>query len=252
MLSHPRIGLALAALVVSGSALPASAQTVDQVVARYLQARGGLERIRAVQSLRFTGKMILGEVETPLVVELKRPHRMRTEFEVQGRTLVRAYDGQKGWTILPLPGLDRPRLMPEDESRDAREQADVDLSPLVDSAAKGYQVQLLGREKLDGRETFRLLVRAADGSERTLLLDTRTALAVQSQENRVMDGKLQEFVTVIGDYRPVAGLVFPHSIEVGPRGGTERQRLTFERIEVNPALDDARFTMPAAEAAGRP
>ena len=67
----------------------------------------------------------------------------------------------------------------------------------------------------------------------------------------MMDGKLQEFVTLIGDYRPVAGLAFPHSIEVGPRGGTERQRVTFERIEVNPALDDARFAMPAAEAGGR-
>jgi outer membrane lipoprotein-sorting protein len=251
MLSHPRIGLALAALGTLAPPLPAGAQTVDQVINRYLQARGGLERIRAVQSLRCTGRMKLGEVEAPLVVELKRPNRMRSEFEVQGRTLVRAYDGQKGWTILPVPGLDRPRLMPEDESRDAREQADVDLSPLVDSAAKGYQVQLLGRQKLDGREAFRLLVRAADGSERTLLLDTKSALAVQSEEKRMMDGQLQEFVTVIGDYRPVAGLVFPHSIEVGPRAGTERQRVTFERIEVNPALDDARFMMPAAEAAGR-
>jgi outer membrane lipoprotein-sorting protein len=251
MLSHPGMRLALAAVVALLASPPAGAQTVDQVIARYLQARGGIEKIRAVQSLRFTGKMKLGETETPLVVELKRPHRMRTEFEVQGRRLVRAYDGQKGWTILPVPGLDRPRLMPEDEARDAREQADVDLSPLVDSAAKGYQVELQGREKLDGRETFRLLVRAADGSERTLLLDTKSALAVRSEEKRMMEGTLQEFVTLIGDYRPVAGLVFPHSIEVGPRGGTERQRLTFDRIEVNPPLDDARFVMPAAEAAGR-
>jgi outer membrane lipoprotein-sorting protein len=224
---------------------------VDQVVARYLQARGGLERIRAVQALRFTGRMTLGEVQAPLVVELKRPHRMRTEFEVQGRKVVRAFDGQKGWTILPVPGLDRPRLMPEDESREAREQADVDLSPLVDSVAKGYQVELLGRERLEAREAWKLLVRAADGSERTLFLDTRSALAVRSEEKRLMDGKLLEFVTVIGDYRPVGGLVFPHSIEVGPRSGAERQQLTFERIEVNPVLDDARFVMPAPEAASR-
>jgi hypothetical protein len=188
-------------------------------------------------------------VETPLVVELKRPLRMRTEFEVQGRRLVRAFDGQKGWTILPVPGLDRPRLMPEDESKDAREQADVDLSPLVDSAAKGYHVELQGREKLEGRDAYRLLVRAADGSERALLLDVRSALAVRSEEKRVMEGALQEFVTLIGDYRPVAGLLFPHSIEVGPRGSPERQRLTFERIEVNPPIDDARFVMPAGNTA---
>jgi len=251
MLSHPRFGLSVAALVALLPAAPAGAQTVDQIIARYLQARGGLARIRAVQALRFTGKMTLGEVQAPLVVELKRPNRMRTEFEVQGRRVVRAFDGQRGWTILPVPGLDRPRLMPEDEARDAREQADVDLSPLVDAAAKGCQVELVGREKLEARETWKLLVRAADGSERTLFLDTRTSLAVRGEEKRTMDGKLLEFVTLIEDYRPVAGLVFPHSIEVGPRSGAERQRLTFDRIEVNPALDDARFAMPGGRAAGR-
>ncbi|HEY7513303.1 MAG TPA: hypothetical protein VIC87_02445 [Vicinamibacteria bacterium] len=249
MPSRARLGVVLAAVATLPPAPRANAQTVDQVIARYLEARGGLQRIRAVQSLRFTGRMKLGEVETPLVVELKRPLRMRTEFEVQGRRLVRAFDGQKGWTILPVPGLDRPRLMPEDESKDAREQADVDLSPLVDSAAKGYHVELQGREKLEGRDAYRLLVRAADGSERSLLLDARSALAVRSEEKRVMEGALQEFVTLIGDYRPVAGLLFPHSIEVGPRGSPERQRLTFERIEVNPPIDDARFVMPAGNAA---
>lgn len=251
MLSHPRFGLSVAALVALLPVPPAGAQTVDELVARYLRARGGLEKIRAVQALRFTGRMTLGEVQAPLVVELKRPNRMRTEFEVQGRKLVRAYDGQKGWTILPVPGLDQPRLMPEDEARDAREQADVDLSPLVDSAAKGYRVELAGREKLEAREAWKLVVRAADGGERTLFLDARSSLAVRSEEKRMMEDKLLEFVTVIGDYRPVAGLVFPHSIEVGPRSGAERQRLTFERIEVNPRLDDARFAMPAAEAASR-
>ncbi len=251
MLSRPRFGLSFAVLVTLLPAPPAGAQTVDQVIARYLQARGGLERIRAVQSLRFTGRMTLGEVQAPLVVELKRPSRMRTEFEWQGRKVVRAYDGQKGWTIVPVPGLDRPRLMPEDEAREAREQADVDLSPLVDSAAKGYQVELAGREKLEAREAWKLLVRAADGSERTLFLDTRTSLTVRSEEKRTMDGKVLEFVTVIGDYRPVAGLVFPHEIEVGPRSGAERQRFSFERIEVNPSLDDARFAMPRAEGASR-
>jgi hypothetical protein len=95
---------------------------------------------------------------------------------------------------------------------------------------------------------FRLTVRASDGSERALLLDTRSGLTVRSEEKRMLDGQPQEFVTLIGDYRPVQGLVFPHSLETGPRAGEERQRLTFEKIEVNPALDDARFAMPAAAA----
>jgi len=141
--------------------------------------------------------------------------------------------------------------MPEDEAREAREQADVDLSPLVDAPAKGYEVELLGREKLETREAWKLLVRGRDGSVRTLFLDTRSHLAVRSEETRMLEGKPQEFVTLIADYRPVAGLLFPHAIEVGPRGGADRQRLTFERIEVNPPLDDTRFAMPSSAAARR-
>ena len=232
------------------AAVPAGAQTLDQLLARYVAARGGLARIRAVSSLRFTGRLTLGDISTPLVLELKRPHKMRTEFEVQGRRAVRAYDGEKGWAILPVPGLDDPRLMPEDENREAREQADVDLSPLVDSAAKGYSIELAGREVRDARDYWRLVVTARDGTARSVFLDPKTCLAVRNEEQRVLEGQLQDFVTVIGDYRLVGGLLFPFLLEVGPRASDERQRVVFDRVEVNPLLDDARFAF--APRAGTP
>jgi hypothetical protein len=226
------------------AAVSASAQTVDQLLARYVTARGGLSRIRAVNALRFTGQLTLGEITTPLVLELKRPHQMRTEFQVQGHRAVRAFDGEKGWVILPVPGLDAPRLMPEDESREAREQADVDLSPLIDSVAKGYAVELAGRETRDDHEYWKLVVKARDGTPRSVFLDPKTYLAVRNEEQRVLDGQLQDFVTLIGDYRPVGGLFFPHLLEVGPKATTERQRVVFEKVEINPLLDDARFAFP--------
>ncbi len=51
-------------------------------------------------------------------------------------------------------------------------------------------------------------------------------------------------MTEVGDYRSVEGLVFPHRIEVGPKGSPDRQRLVIRRIEINPPLDDSRFAMP--------
>jgi hypothetical protein len=67
---------------------------------------------------------------------------------------------------------------------------------------------------------------------------------VQTEERRKVDGQDVAFVTEVGDYRTVSGLVFPHRIEVGPKGSPERQRLVIRRVEVNPPLDDARFAMP--------
>jgi len=219
------------------------AQTVNDVVRRYLDARGGIVKLRSVVTLRLTGTMELPGVSAPFVLELKRPGRMRTEFTVEGRKGIRAWDGRTGWEQLPLPG-ERPRPMGPEEAAEARAQADVDLSPLVDSAAKGYAVELVGRDRLPGGETWKLVVRGGEEPPRTLHLDARTHLVVQTVDRRLVDGQEVEFVTEVGDYRSVGGLAFPHRIEVGPKGSPERQRLVVRAVEVNPPLDDARFAMP--------
>ncbi len=140
--------VAAASLFALGASFVA-AQTVDDVVRRYVEARGGAAKLRAVESLRFTGTMELPEVAAGFVLELERPSRMRTEFVVQGQTGVRAFDGQHAWERLPLPG-EEPRPMAPEEAAEARAQADVDLSPLVDSAAKGFTVELVGRTASPG------------------------------------------------------------------------------------------------------
>jgi hypothetical protein len=83
-------------------------------------------------------------------------------------------------------------------------------------------------------------------------LDARTHLVVQVEDRRNVEGSEVDFVTEVGDYRSVSGLVFPHRIDVGPKGSPERQRLVIERIEVNPPLDGARFAMPGGGPAVRP
>jgi hypothetical protein len=234
--------------ILAGPPTAARAQTADQVVARYVQARGGAAKIRAVQTLRLTGKMTLPGVEAPLVLELKRPNRMRTEFVFQGKTGVRAFDGRNAWMILPVLGMDQPQPMPPEDARDAREQADIDLSPLIDPQAKGFAVELMGRESALGQESFKVQVRSREGQVRTLYLDAKSYLVTRIEETRQIEGKGEEFETLVGDYRTVAGLVFPHLIELGPRRGDERQKLIFDRIEVNVPIDDARFAAPAAAA----
>ena len=225
------------------AAVAAQAQTVDDVVRRYVEARGGIVKLRSVQSLRLTGTMELPGVKAPFVLEIDRPGRMRTEFTVEGQKGVRAWDGRTAWEQLPLPG-ERPRPMGPDDAAEARAQADVDFSPLVDAAAKGYTIELIGRDRLPGGDTWKLVVRGNGVPPRTMHLDARTHLVVQVEDRRNVEGSEVDFVTEVGDYRSVSGLVFPHRIDVGPKGSPERQRLVIERIEVNPPLDGARFAMP--------
>jgi hypothetical protein len=233
--------LALAVLAIPS----ASAQSLEQVVSRYLEARGGLPRLRTVQTLRMMGRLALPGVGAPFTLELKRPDRMRAEFAYQGLRGVRAYDGQRGWAIPAIPGRDRPEPLSPAELKEAREQADIDLSPLVDYQAKGHQVELVGRERVEGKEAFKLKVTLRDGNVHTLYLDAKNCLPIRTEDTRPLDGAPVEFVTETGDYRPVEGIQFAHFLEIGPKGSPERQRITFDRIEVNVPLDDARFQMPS-------
>jgi hypothetical protein len=239
---------AAAALALSFAAGVASGQTVDDIVRGYLEARGGAAKLRAVQGLRFTGTMELSDFSAPFTLELARPNRMRTEFVVQGQTGIRAFDGQQAWERLPLPG-EPPRAMRAEEAAEARAQADVDMSPLVDSAAKGFAVELVGRDRLPSGDTWKLIVRGRDVPPRTLHIDTRTHLVVETVDSRAVEGQPTDFVTEISDYRSVGGLMFPHRIEVGPKGKPERQRLLIQKVEINPPLDASRFAMPAARRA---
>ena len=53
-----------------------------------------------------------------------------------------------------------------------------------------------------------------------------------------------EFETLLGDYRPTNGVMFPRSIEMGVVGRPRRLRITVETVDVNPSIDEARFRMP--------
>ena len=241
-LRAPRVA---ALLVLALGARAAAGQTVDDVVRKYLVARGGAERLRAVQSLRLTGTMEVPGVPqaAPFTMELKRPHLMRTEFTIDGRTGIRAFDGREGWAQLPLPG-EPPRPMSAEDAAEAKDQADVDLSPLVDAVAKGFAIELVGKDRIPGGETWRLTVKGAAGPPRTVHIDTKTHLVIATEETRTVEGRPMDFVTNVGDYRSVQGLQFPFRIEVGPKGTIDRQKLVLTKVEVNPPLAADRFSMP--------
>src|ERR1041384_6465333 len=129
----------ICALVIALVSLSAAAQelTVDQIIAKNIEAHGGLEKIRAQKSLRLSGHMTLGPgLEAPAVMEQKRPGSFRLELTLQGLTFVQAYDGRTGWQINPFEGKKDPELLGEDDLKEAQEQADID-GPLIDYKEKG-------------------------------------------------------------------------------------------------------------------
>jgi outer membrane lipoprotein-sorting protein len=228
-------------------AAAAGAQTVDEIIAKNLQARGGLEKLKNVQSIRFTGKMTVGPgIEAPVTLELKRPKNLRMEFTFQGMTAIQGYDGKDGWMITPFRGTKTPEPMAADDLKEADEQADID-GPLVDYKAKGHTVELVGKDKVEGAEAYKLKVTLKNGDVIHFFIDSDVFLDVKTEAKRTIRGSEVEAETIFGDYKEVGGLFFPHAIEAGPKGAQQKQKITIEKVEINPPLDEAHFKMPKVE-----
>lgn len=224
-------------------------QTADELLAKSDAAMGGREKLKAVQSMKLTGKMKMGPMEAPFTIVKARPAEMRMDFTIQGMTATQAYDGTNGWMIMPFGGNKDVQKMPTEMMKQVREQADFD-GPTMDYKAKGNKVEYLGKADVQGTPTYKLKVTTKDGLDSLLFLDAETYLPIRTESTRNVQGQDMEMATTIGDYKTVDGLLFAHSIESHIKGKEDMpgQALTFEKIELNPKVDTAMFAMPAAAA----
>ncbi len=241
------VALSLGAAAQAPAAAPAL--TVDQIIAKNIQAHGGMDKMKALKSVRMTGKMTLGPgIEAPMTMEMKRPSNLRVDVTIQGMTITQAYDGKSGWMIMPMQGNKDPQPMGEDDVKAFAEQADFD-GPLVDYQAKGNKVESLGKEAVEGSDAYKLKVTLQDGQIRTIYLDADSFLEMKMEIKRSVRGTDYEGETLIGDYKEVEGMMFPFSIDAGAKGSPQRQKITIDKVELNPAVDDARFKMPEVKKA---
>ncbi len=269
-------------LVAAADAPSRGGLTAAQIVEKNISARGGLQAWRAVQTLSLAGKLGAGgndratlnlpnpgqkmdqliaphrraaEVELPFVMELKRPRKMRFELQFNGQTAVQVYDGVNGWKLRPF--LNRRVVEPytEAETKIASMQSDLD-GPLVDYAAKGTRVEFAGMEKVEGRDNYKLKLTMQNGQAIHVWIDAQTFLEAKIEGTpRRLDGTDHPVEVYFRDFRPVNGLQIPYVLEtkVLPVAKTALglkdppvpvEKITIEKVEVNPKLADALFTKP--------
>ena len=229
------------------ASFPAAAQTVDEIVAKALEARGGVEQIKALQSQRLTGRISFGPGNAgPFQVEMKRPGKMRDQLTLNEKTWIHTTDGKSGWV---MSGSQAPRPMSADELRNTAGSADFE-GPLVDYAAKGNKVEFLGKDKVEGKDAYKLKVTLKDGQVRYDYIDAVSYLELKWEGSILYQGKELGVETLFRDYRKVGGLMFSFLLDSDTPGTSNAQQIVFDRIELNLPEDDARFGQPAPEPAG--
>lgn len=252
------------------------------IVEKNVAARGGLQAWRGVQTMLMQGRLGAGgnrratipvpipdqkssrqalptrpaeEVQLPFVMELKRPGKMRMELQFNGQTAIQVYDGANGWKLRPF--LNRRVVEPytTEEMKISSMQAEVD-GYLVDYAAKGTQIELVGMEKVEDRDTYKLKLTMKNGQAVHDWIDAQTFLEAKVEgQPRRLDGVSHPVEVYYRDYRPIGGLQIAHILETKVLQAAQTakgfkdppvpaEKITIEKVVVNPKLDENHFSKP--------
>lgn len=236
-----------ALIAAKGFAQDKNQPTVDELVSKNIEAKGGADALHALQSLRLSGKLLVneGQIELAYLQTKERPGELRTEATLQGMTQVEAYDGKEGWKISPFQGRKDPEKMSADDLKPLMEDAEID-GPLVDWKAKGSTVDYLGTEEVDGTLAHKLKVVRKNGDVSFVYLDPDHFLEIRVLTGRVKHGAYEEVETDLGDYEKTAGVFVPTSIESGRKGDPDKQKILIDKVEANVPVDEATFHFPPA------
>jgi hypothetical protein len=242
------LGVTLAILCTAGL----YAQTADELIAKNLQAKGGVEKIKAITSERMAGQVQAFGIKAIIQIDAKIPDLYRTVFTVQGMSEIQAYDGDIAWQISPFEGRKDPEQLGEDDLRDMQESANF-YGPLVDYQQQGNTATYLGKDNIDGDDVYKLKLALKNGDNFYYYLDPDSMLEVRVERQQFIRGAVHERVFDYGSYKLVNGVYFPFSVESGPKRNPEsRIKITFTSIKANLPLEEAEFKMPAAPAVPSP
>ncbi|MBU6200077.1 MAG: hypothetical protein KGI64_11470 [Xanthomonadaceae bacterium] len=245
----------VAALGAAGllAAFSAQALTADELIARNAAARGGLDKLEAIKTLKAEGKMRFiggfGSIDLTFVQYKQAPDSIRTEATVQGLTQVQAWDGHEAWQISPFQGRRDPERISDDDAKSLADDAPI-AGSLIGYKERGAQVEYLGTEDVDGTNAYKLKVAFKNGDVEFVYLDPDHYVEIRTVGQRKVRGTETEDITDYGDYERVDGVYFPFSIDTKTRGDGGEVVLTVDKAQANVPMDAALFAFPATPKSG--
>lgn len=238
--------LVLGCLLIQLCAVPLLAQSsnIEIIMNRHFKARGGIEKLKTVNSIRMTGVRVLSPspLELPIILELQRPNKMREELTVQGMLQITNFDGKDGWIKTSwAANKEAEPLSPEELKGLSESEFD---SPYQDWQAKGWVAEYLGRNVVVGRKVHQ--IRFAVTNTRTIIasFDETTFQEVQREQILRSLGNEIKFRSIFDDYKMVQGISFPFYIDHRAMYRGRNIRLILSKVDVNPELNETRFTKP--------
>ncbi|WP_234735604.1 LolA-like protein [Tellurirhabdus bombi] len=224
----------------------ATAQTVDELVDKHVQAMGGADKLNNLKSVKISSSMQMMGTDLTQNLTIIDQKAFRQDIIVQGMTMVQVIDGNKGWGINPMVDPVNATPTPDEQVKMMTDQLDLKGS-LVNYKAKGNTVELVGKENVGTAETYKLKIGKKNNVTEFINLDAKTYLPIRTTTIANVQGKEFKQETSSSNFQKVDGITFPFAVEVKgdalPGGGPVA--VTVTKVEVNPTVDESIFKMPA-------
>lgn len=211
------------------------AQSVDDVISKYVDALGGKSVLASVKSLVVESTVNVNGNDAPSTTTILVGQGYKSVTDFNGQQFVQCINTTGGWGINPMAGQNTPTAMPADIVKAS--QLQLQLSPLANYAANGYKVELIGKDTADYK------VRMSTASAQvTYYINTKTYLVdkVVTQSAAAQGG---ETTITFSDYRKTdAGFTFPYAQSLELPNFT--LSIVDKKVTVNSTVDPSIFNMP--------
>jgi outer membrane lipoprotein-sorting protein len=227
------------------------AQTADEIVSKYLQNLGGLEKLNSVESIEMTAKVDYGGMSIPINMINMKDGRTIMKINFQGKEIIQgAFDGTTSWGTNFMT-MKAEKSEAEDTENIKRSSGDF-VTPLMNYKDKGYSLELMANETVEGVECYKLKL-----TKKTMIVEGAEVPNIEfyyfDKENYVpivveteipageMKGQISQ--TLYSDYQEVDGIYFAFSMTQKIKDGMG-QTIVFEKVELNKKFEDALFKYP--------
>jgi outer membrane lipoprotein-sorting protein len=220
----------------------AKAQSVDDIIAKHIDAVGGKDKIAQVTSVYIESNTNIMNMDAPSKTYIVNGKGYRTESDFNGQNLIQVITDKGGWAINPFTGSTAATAMPDDEYKN-RSSALNAVDPLVNYAADSSKVVLAGQEKVGDVNAYKLQLTNKFNKETDYYIDPSTWYIIKTTTTANINGQQIPVTTTLSNYQKTDfGLMMPYSISTDFGQGT--LAITIQKVEVNKQIDPTIFDMP--------
>ena len=212
-------------------------QSVEEVIAMNLKARGGEDKIRGLKTMVMECVSNRGGMEFPVKLSFANKVGFRLDMQIMGMDCFMLINQKAAYNYFPMRGQAKPEAMPEEMHKGMLARLDIQ-GDFIDYKDKGFEFKLMPEESVDDVPCYVLSSKSKEGKEKIIYIDKKTNLVIKDISKTEVEGEEKEFASTYADFQTVDGYVLPMAIS-SPMNGD----MKVSKYSLNVALEESLFTV---------